>query len=251
MIGVSSGVRMSNSKAKIRLHVDASLGVGQSVLLSQGQSHYLFSVIRLAAGDALLAFNGKDGEWLAHISQVSKRGGQLLCAYQTAAQSFPPDLWLLFAPLKKNRTDLVVEKAVELGVRRIVPVITQRTNAERLRTDKLTAHAIEAAEQCGATFVPEIDEPIRLETILKNWPANRALIFCDETRDAPPIAKALKPRASAILIGPAGGFAPEEIALLKAQKQTIPVTLGPRILRADTAALAALTIWQSTVGDWV
>ena len=252
MIGVGSGANMSDSNAKIRLYVNASLGAGQPVSLNLGQSHYLFSVMRLGIGDSLRAFNGQNGEWLAQVSQAHKRAGQVICIEQSAPQTSPPDLWLLFAPLKKARTDIVVEKAVELGVLRIIPVLTQRTNAERLRIDRLHAHAIEAAEQCGATFVPPIDEPIKLDRILTTWPQDRTLIFCDETRDATTMAKALHSgqTPAAILIGPEGGFAPEESARIKSLPQTIAVTLGPRILRADTAALAALTIWQSALGDW-
>ncbi len=250
MIADRFGVRMSESKAKIRLYVNASLGVGQSVSLNEGQSNYLFAVMRLTLGDVLRVFNGKDGEWQAQVTLAHKRSGYLMCTDQSAAQSPPADLWLLFAPLKKNRTDILVEKAVELGVSRIIPVLTQFTNAERLRIEKLTAHSIEAAEQCGATFVPPIDQPKKLDAVLKDWPANRALIFCDETRDAPAMASAINSQPTAILIGPEGGFAPSEIALIKSQSQTTAVTLGPRILRADTAAIAALTIWQSTVGDW-
>ncbi len=243
---------MWDSKAKIRLYVHASLGAGQPVSLNESQSHYLFSVMRLGNDDMLLTFNGQNGEWLAQVSLAHKRAGQITCIEQSAPQTSPPDLWLLFAPLKRTRSDFLVEKAVELGASRLIPVLTQRTNAEHLRIDKLQAHAIEAAEQCGATFVPPIDQLVKLDKMLANWPQERSLIFCDETRDAPALAKALptNPTPAAILIGPEGGFTPEEIARIKTLPQTTAASLGPRILRAETAAIAAVTLWQSALGDW-
>ncbi len=245
---------MRDSKAKIRLYVDASLAGGQPVSLAGGQAHYLFAVMRLTTGDAVLVFNGRDGEWQARVGTAGKRSGTLVCDRPTAPQTLPPDLWLMFAPLKKSRTDLVVEKAVELGVARIVPVLTQYTNAERLRPDKLRAHAIEAAEQCGATHVPEIRPLRKLADWLSGWPENRRLIFCDENRTDPAMMTAIRPGAkrqpTAILIGPEGGFSPAETALIRSVPMAVAVALGPRILRADTAAVAALAIWQSTHGDW-
>jgi 16S rRNA (uracil1498-N3)-methyltransferase len=165
----------------------------------------------------------------------------------------PPDLWLLFAPIKKARTDFIVEKATELGCARIQPVFTQRTNAERLRPDRLRAHAIEAAEQCGETYVPELAGAVRLEALLAGWAPDRRLLFCDEARDAAPAVAVLAAEAPgpwAILIGPEGGFAPEEAARLRTLPAVRRVTLGPRVLRADTAAVAALTLWQAMLGDW-
>ena len=187
------------------------------------------------------------------IAEAGKRAVTLEVLGRTAPQRDPPDLWLLFAPIKKARTDFIVEKATELGVARIQPVLTRFTNAERVRTDRLQAHAIEAAEQCGGTFVPQVAEPRKLDRLLSDWPADRHLMFCDESRAARPVHEALAtaPRGPwAILIGPEGGFSPDEGETLRAMPRTLPVTLGPRILRADTAAAAAITAWQMALGDW-
>ena len=369
-----------------RLFLDHDLAPGQTVPLTPGAANYLVAVLRLGVGDAVRVFNGRDGEWLAHLLTTGKRGATLRLAHQTAPQARPPDLWLIFAPLKKARTDMVVEKAVEMGVARLLPVLTDFTNAERLRDDKLRAHAIEAAEQCGATHLPPIDPVQKLATLLARWPAGRALIWCDEglatippapadhaapaatipagdrrdgptdhaapaatvlagdrrdgtadhaapaatvpagdrrdgpadhaapaatvkagdrrdgtadqaapaatvpagdSRDgtacapaiaanmpaaptspdptAPPLAAmaaylsdhtgisvlpVLPAAPAAILIGPEGGFSPAERARLSGLPFAHPVRLGPRILRAETAAIAALTLWQSLQGDW-
>ena len=236
--------------AKVRLFVDQALGEGQSVVLVREQAHYLFGVMRLAKGDPVLLFNGKDGEWRAEISEAGKRGGGRHCIEQSLTQYDPPDLWLLFAPIKKARTDFIVEKAVEMGVRRIVPVQTQFTNSERIRQDRLQAHAVEAAEQCGATFVPEVAELQKLDRILSNWPSDREVMFCDEARAGEQSGLPAAPGPWAILIGPEGGFSEAERTKLSAMEQAHVVALGPRILRADTAAVAALTIWQQALGDW-
>lgn len=219
--------------------------------LSREQAHYLVNVMRLAPGAAVALFNGRDGEWFATLAEASRKGAIALCAHQQGAQVMPPDLWLLFAPVKKTRTDFIVEKAVELGAARLLPVMTRYTNAERLRPDRMAAHIIEAAEQCGATHLPTFDDPQKLDKVLASWNPARRILFCDETRTAPPIAQVLTaPGPWAILIGPEGGFAPEETATLRAHPAIVPASLGPRILRADTAALAALAIWQSRLGDW-
>jgi len=244
---------MTTARAKIRLFVEAGLGPGQVVELSKDQAHYLFSVMRQAEGDQLRLFNGRDGEWLAEITAQAKRGGAVTCLAPSAQQRMPPDLWLLFAPIKKARTDFIVEKAAEMGASRILPVITRFTNSERLRTDRLRAHAIEAAEQCEGTYVPEVFEPQQLQALLEDWPGDRKLMFCDEARTARPAFQALTAEAPgkwAILIGPEGGFEAEEAARLREMAQVVPVTLGPRILRADTAAVAALAVWQAVLGDW-
>lgn len=244
----------SMAEAKVRLFVDHPLGQGQAVPLTGDQAHYLFSVMRLAPGAGVALFNGSDGEWLARVDQAGKRGGTLICEAQTTAQRMPPDLWLIFAPIKKARTDFIVEKAVELGVARVMPVLTDFTNAERVRVDRLQAHAVEAAEQCGGTFVPPVAEPVKLSRLLDGWPEGRRLLFCDESlagqgggwqalADLPPVPWA-------ILIGPEGGFSPAERARLTALPFAHPVALGPRILRADTAAVAAITLWQARLGDW-
>lgn len=243
----------------VRLYVDHPLGQGQTIPLAREQAHYLFGVMRLGAGAELLLFNGTDGEWRAEVLESGKRGGVLGCVAQTRPQAGPPDLWLLFAPVKKARTDFIVEKAVELGAARIQPVQTAFTNSERIRIDKQRAHAVEAAEQCGITYVPEVAELRKLSGLIDAWPAERQLLFCDEGEVGGSSALAgLLARAPgvsapgpwAVLIGPEGGFSQDERARLHAMENAHAVALGPRILRAETAAVAALTLWQSTLGDW-
>ena len=239
------------TQAKVRLYVEQALAVGQPVALAEGQANYLFNVMRLGPGDAVLLFNGRDGEWRARVVEAGKRRGALRCEGLTAALRLPPDLWLLVAPIKRDRMQFVVEKAVELGVARILPVQTRFTN-ERIRLDKLQAHALEAAEQCGATFVPEVAELVALERVLAAWPVERRLLWCDEALAGQAVALGgVRGARWAILIGPEGGFAPEEQVRLRAMAQVVALSLGPRILRADTAAVAALTLWQATLGDWV
>ena len=239
--------------AKIRLYVEHPLGVGQSVPLGREQAHYLFGVMRLSVGGQVLLFNGRDGEWLADVTEAGKRGGALMVAAQTRALQLPPDLWLLFAPIKKTRTDFIVEKAAEMGAARIMPVQTEFTNSERIRQDRLQAHAVEAAEQCGGTFVPEVTALHRLDRLLADWPDDRQLLFCDEA--AAGASSALAGNVGrgapwAILIGPEGGFSQAERDRLIAAPFTHRISLGPRILRADTAAVAAMTLWQQALGDW-
>ena len=235
----------------VRLFVNDDLGEGQSVPLSRDQAHYLFGVMRLAVGARVALFNGRDGEWQAEVSEAGKRGGMLTCVEQSAPLRMPPDLWLLFAPIKKARTDFIVEKAVELGVARIVPVQTGFTNSERIRQDRLQAHATEAAEQCGATFVPEVADLHRLDRLLDGWDAARHLVFCDEAQAGERAGMAAVPSGpAAVLIGPEGGFSEAERARLHGRDWATPVALGPRILRADTAAVAAITLWQTHLGDW-
>ena len=239
--------------AKIRLFVEHPLGPGQPVPLSADQAHYLFGVMRLGVGAAVLLFNGRDGEWRADVAEAGKRGGILVCGVQTKPLQMPPDLWLLFAPIKKARTDFIVEKAVEMGVARILPVQTQHTHADRIRQDRLQAHAMEAAEQCGATIVPEVAELAGLEKVLAGWDNTRHLLWCDEALAgaATALAKGARGQPWAILIGPEGGFSDREKARLRGMPCVVPLSLGPRILRADTAAVAALTLWQAALGDWV
>lgn len=236
--------------ARVRLYVDAPLGEGQSVSLGREQAHYLGTVLRLGEGAEILLFNGRDGEFRARLSEIGKRGAVALCDAQTAPLRMPPDLWLLFAPVKKARTDFIVEKAVEMGARRIQPVMTEFTNSERVRADRLRAHAVEAAEQCGATFVPELCEAVRLEALLEGWDAERRLMFCDEAAAGAPASVPEEPGPWAILVGPEGGFSERERARLRGLPFTRPVSLGPRILRAETAAVAAMALWQATLGDW-
>ncbi|MDQ2091723.1 16S rRNA (uracil(1498)-N(3))-methyltransferase [Marimonas arenosa] len=238
--------------AKIRLYVEHALGEGQTVPLTRDQAHYLFGVMRLLPGDAVSLFNGRDGEWRAEVVEAGKRGGTLACTGQSGAQRNPPDLWLLFAPIKKARTDFIVEKATEMGAAKILPVQTEFTNAERIRQDRLQAHATEAAEQCGGTFVPKVTALQRLSKVLEQWPADRQLMFCDEALagDTPTLPDRFAGQPWAILIGPEGGFSEAERARLSALDVAHPVALGPRILRADTAAVAAMTLWQIQLGDW-
>lgn len=237
--------------AKIRLCVDHALGAGQSLPLTEAQAHYLFGVMREGVGARILVFNGRDGEWLAEVTEAGKRKGRLICIERTRAQSTPTGLWLLFAPVKKARTDFIVEKAVELGVSRLVPVSTEFTNSERLRRDKAEAHMREAAEQCGALCLPEVDEVTPLSRLLAGWDPARRILWADEARAGAGVTIAgLGPGPWSILIGPEGGFSDEERARLAALPFVVPVSLGPRILRAETAAVAAITLWQAHLGDW-
>ncbi|AWD22653.1 16S rRNA (uracil(1498)-N(3))-methyltransferase [Fuscovulum blasticum] len=237
---------------KIRVFVDQPLGPGQAVALDEARANYLFAVMRLGAGDAVHLFNGQDGEWRAEVAEAGRRRGIAVCAEQTAPQGAPPDLWLLFSPVKKDRTNFIVEKAVELGAARLMPVSTRHMNSERLRTDKQQAHAVEAAEQCGATWVPVVEDLQPLDRLLAGWPEGRRLYWADEARaGAGGGWEAGSPgEPAAILIGPEGGFSDDERARLAARPFVTPVSLGPRILRAETAALAALTLWQARFGDW-
>lgn len=237
--------------AKIRLYVEHPLGQGQSVPLDKAQAHYLFGVMRQPVGAQILLFNGKDGEWRAQVAEAGKRGGVLVCQEATRSVQVPPDLWLVFAPIKKARTDFIVEKATEMGARRIVPVQTEFTNAGRVQRDRLQAHAVEAAEQCGGTFVPEVAEMVKLDRLLDNWDAARSVMFCDEALagETAGLGQAVA-GPWGILIGPEGGFSERERTRLRGLDYACPVTLGPRILRADTAAVAAMTVWQQALGDW-
>ena len=236
----------------IRLHVTAPLSPTASVAPTPDQSRYLTGVMRLTQGSELLLFNGRDGEWRAVITEFTKRGVVLRCEELVRPQSLGPDLDLVVALVKKSRVETIVEKAAELGVRRVRPIITRRTNVEKVRLDRLDAIAIEAAEQTGRLDVPVVDDLMKLDAILDGWDPERRLMFCDETGGAP-ATQALQAAGTgpwAILIGPEGGFAPEERERLRALPCTTAVSLGPRILRADTAAIAAMTLWQAAVGDW-
>lgn len=238
------------AEPKIRLHVDQPLGAGQAVALSEAQANYLFAVMRLAVGAGVLLFNGRDGEWLAEVVEATKRRGVLVCRSQTALQWMPPDLWLIFAPVRKERTAYIVEKAVELGVARLLPVTTRFANAERMRTDKSRAHAVEAAEQCGALFVPELAEVQPLERVLAAWPEGRRLIWADESLTGKGSWAEVPAGPAALLIGPEGGFSEDEKARLRGLPFVSAISLGPRILRAETAALAVIVQWQARFGDW-
>ncbi len=237
----------------IRLHVDADLATGGRVAPSPDQSHYLLGVMRLAQGADLLLFNGRDGEWRARVAEVGKRGCVLELKAQVRPQATPPDLELCIALVKRARLETIVEKAAELGCRRVRLVLTRRTQGDHANVARLSAIATEAAEQTGRLDVPEILPPLRLDALLDGWDPGRALLFCDEGGEARPALEALAGRAAerwAVLIGPEGGFDPAERDRLRAAPFVTPASLGPRILRADTAAIAALTLWQAQLGDW-
>jgi len=234
----------------IRLFVPDALSAGASVAPTPAQAHYLRDVMRRRAGDAVLLFNGRDGEWRAAVAEAGRRGVSLAVLEKAREQRTPPDLELVVALVKRARLETIVEKAAELGARRVRLAITQHTQGERTNVERLAAIATEAAEQTGRLDAPAIEPPRKLAAILDAWPADRALVFCDEAGDAPPMAHAALTAPAAILIGPEGGFSAEERALVRGLPGVIPVSLGPRILRADTAAIAALALWQSAVGDW-
>ena len=236
-------------QAKVRLFVEQPLGKGQTVLMDRDQANYLFNVMRMGPGDLVALFNGRDGEFTAEVVEAGKRKGVLLCQRQSKPLQLPPDLWLCFAPIKKARTDFIVEKAAEMGAAVIQPMQTEFTNSERIRRDRLQAHAVEAAEQCGGTYVPELRELERLDKLLTIWPEDRQIMFCDEALvGAKEVLGQVGGDKWAIFIGPEGGFSEAERAKLRDMGHA--VSLGPRILRADTAAVAALTIWQQHLGDW-
>ena len=236
-----------------RLYVEADLADGAEIAADKAQAHYLLNVLRLKAGGAILLFNGRDGEWRARIAEAGKRSCTLVTEEQTRAQAPLPDLHYLFAPLKQARLDYMVQKAVEMGAGRLSPVITEFTQVRRVNLKRMWANAIEAAEQCGILAIPEVEEPQALADRLAEWPDERRLIFCDE---AAPIAspadtlKTLKRGPAALLIGPEAGFSDDERQKLLARPGVTVLSLGPRILRADTAAVAALALVQSFIGDW-
>ena len=231
-----------------RLFVDQVLAPGASFALPPAQSHYLNGVMRLKVGDSLRLFDDQTGEWLARVTDASRKMVTVLVERQTETRESVPDLWLLAAPIKRGRIDWVAEKACELGVAKLGFVLTRRTVVDRMNLDRLRAHMVEAAEQCGRTALPQLDEPVSLANLLAGWPPERALIFCDEEGGGP-FLDSVKPGPAAILIGPEGGFAPEERDRLRAHPAAIRVSLGPRILRADTAAVAAVALWQAIAGD--
>ncbi|WP_395666841.1 16S rRNA (uracil(1498)-N(3))-methyltransferase [Methylocella sp.] len=252
-----------------RLYVEAPLCAGARVALAPGQVNYLRNALRLRDGDETLAFNGADGEWRTRLAAEGRRGAALEALERLRAQPAAPSLHYLFAPLKHARLDYMVQKAVEMGAGGLRPVLTRRTQAERVNLERMKANAVEAAEQCGVLSIPEIAPPRRLGDVLSDWPPDRLLVFCDEDADAHDAAGALRAaarrlagaegareRASgevpklAVLIGPEGGFADEERAALLALPQAVRISLGPRVLRADTAAVAALALTQATLGDW-
>jgi 16S rRNA (uracil1498-N3)-methyltransferase len=234
-----------------RLFVEAELGEGAELRIDGGQAHYLLSVMRLKAGDPVRLFDDRSGEWLAVARHIGKRDLLVEVTGHLSEREAVPDLWLCAAPIRKGRVDWVAEKACELGVARLVPVLTRRTVVDRLNHDRLRAHMIEAAEQCGRTALPELAAPVKLAALLKDWPEERALFFADEAGGAPAL-EAMRARRgpAAILIGPEGGFDDAERDAIRALPQAVGVALGPRILRADTAAAAAVSLWMAAAGDW-
>jgi 16S rRNA (uracil1498-N3)-methyltransferase len=232
-----------------RLYVDLPLSLGATLTLPVPQSHYLAQVMRRQPGDVVRLFDGINGEWAARLVSVARKAVVVTLEAPSGRQESATDLWLCAAPLKRGRIDWVAEKACELGVARFVPVITRRTIVDKLNLDRLRAHVIEAAEQCGRTALPEVAAPMPLAALLRDWPVGRALIFADESGGEPLAAAcAGAPAPAAVLIGPEGGFTPEERAAIRAVPEARAASLGPRILRADTAAVAAVAVWQALAG---
>jgi 16S rRNA (uracil1498-N3)-methyltransferase len=235
-----------------RLFVPHDLATGFAFDASPDQTHYLLHVLRMAEGAELLAFNGRDGEWLARIAARSKKAVRLEAVEQTRLQLPTPDLWYCFAPLKVGRQDYIIQKAVEMGAGLLQPVLTQHTQG-KITTDRIRANAIEAAEQCGVLAVPDVREAQKLDRLLAGWDKARRLIFCDEdstTNNPLPALCSIEEKSLALLVGPEGGFSDDERKILRALPFVTAIPLGPRILRADTAAVAALAIIQATIGDW-
>jgi 16S rRNA (uracil1498-N3)-methyltransferase len=236
-----------------RLFVTADLVAEATVPIEPAQAHYLSKVLRMAEGDELLVFNGRDGEWLARVSARSKKTVELTAVGQTRPQPSRPDLVYCFAPLKQGRIDYLVQKAVEMGAGVLQPVITHHTQVTKIGSDRIEANAIEAAEQCGILAIPEVREAQKLDRLLASWEPNRRLIFCDEdssTNNPLPALRAIAEKKLGLLVGPEGGFSDDERRQLRALPFVTAIPLGPRILRADTAAVAALAVIQATAGDW-
>ncbi len=236
-----------------RLFVEADLAEGAIVTCSAEQANYLENVLRLRAGDAILVFNGRDGEWRAELAASGRRGVSLAIGHKVRGQEGGPDIDYLFAPLKRARLDYMVQKATEMGAARLRPVITRRTVAERVNVERMRANAVEAAEQCGILRIPEVVPPQKLEAAIAGWDAGRHLVFCDEAAEesCPVTALArVAPGPLALLVGPEGGFEAAERELLASKPFVTRISLGPRILRADTAAVAALALLNAVLGDW-
>ena len=238
----------------IRLFVEADLSAGAEVVLTRDQQHYLTHVMRRRAGDVIAVFNGREGEWRASLENISKKAGILLIEERRKAQNPEPDLWLVFALLKRGPVDLIAEKATELGVSRLCPIFTERTNTARLKVDRLRAIATEAAEQCGRLTLPEIDDLQSLEAFLSAWPSDRGLVWLDETGSGAPIADVMAARKKgspdALLIGPEGGFSAAELKLIEKKSYVTAASMGKRLLRAETACIASVSMWQALAGDW-
>ena len=238
-------------KSTPRLFVETALAAGEVRRIEGPQGHYLATVMRLKAGDPVKLFDDATGEWLAVATETRKRDVTLEVREQLGEREAVPDLWLCAAPIRKGRIDWVVEKACELGVGRVAPVLTRRAVVDKLNPERLRAHMIEAAEQCGRTALPELAEPVKLAALLKDWPEERTLFFADESGGVPALA-AMRAQMgpAAILIGPEGGFDHDERQAILAVRQAVGISLGPRILRAETAAAAAVSLWMGAAGDW-
>lgn len=239
-------------KNKIRLYVENELSTNVSITLNEAQTHYLCNVLRQEMGDTLNCFDNRNGEFVCEITAIHKKNCELAVLEKVREFHQCPDLWLLFAPVKKDKTDFIIEKATELGVRRIIPAITARTVAEKVRHERFCAQAVEAAEQCRRVDLPEISPAQTLTALLKDWDKSRILYYMDESGNGESALKAFNPQqqSSAVLVGPEGGFAEQEFKLLRSLPFTRSVSLGPRILRAETAVVAALSLWQAVCGDW-
>lgn len=242
---------------RIRLFVDRPLVDGAGLTLAGAEAHYLANVMRQKPGATVLLFNGRDGEWAGTIETASRKKIEIALSRQTRPQTAEPDLWLVFAPIKRTRIDFVAAKATELGAARLLPVTTERSVVFRVNPKRLWANAKEAAEQCGRLSVPPVEDLEPLKARLARWPKERLLAFCDEERRAPLLSEAVRSRDGkpatkrwAILIGPEGGFTDGERALLRSLPFAVPAALGPRVLRADSAAFAAISLWQAAIGDW-
>ena len=238
----------------IRLFVKSDLAKDEKISLTRDQHHYLINVMRRRDGDRIAVFNGRDGEWLVSLTNITKKTGVMQVEQCRKPQQQETDLWLVFALLKRGPVDMIVEKAAELGVSRLNPVFTERTNAARIRIGRLQAIAIEAAEQCGRLTVPEIGKPRTLENLLSDWPQDRGLVWLDETGSGAPIADVMREREKgmpdALLIGPEGGFSPMELSLISKNTYITSASMGNRLLRAETACIAGLSTWQALAGDW-
>lgn len=243
---------MSEKKAKIRLYCETKLVPGLEIRLNEKQGHYLINVMKLMAGDTIFAFDNENGEFLCTLKTADRKNCLLEVSEQTRGFEKCPDIWLLFAPVKKDQTDFIIQKATELGVSKIMPVITARTLSGNVKKERFTAQSIEAAEQCRRVDLPEIATAEPLEKVLKNWDESRILYFMDETGKSPCAAKVFDPgiKKAALLVGPEGGFNEDELNKLRALPFARGAVLGKRILRAETAVAAALAVWQSVAGDW-
>jgi 16S rRNA (uracil1498-N3)-methyltransferase len=236
-----------------RLFAPQPMQAGGTIEPDRQQAHYLTNVLRMQPGGQLLVFNGEEGEWLAEIAEVTKKSLTLALTMQVRPQPAPSDLVYCFAPLKQGRLDYMIQKAVEMGAGVLQPVITQHTQMSNIGTDRIRANAIEAAEQCGILAIPQVCEPVKLDRLIWEWDGARRLIFCDEgakTNNPVPVLKAITEKHLGLLVGPEGGFSDEERRQLRALPYVTPIPLGPRILRADTAAVAAMAVIQATIGDW-